>query len=88
MEEANETANSAKAKGPDFSGIVESNPCGFITRARLPEATGYLISSKWAAAMDSDPELDGIHGRFKIGRKVCYPVNEVVAFLKRKTLML
>ncbi len=73
---------------PDFSGIIRSNPCGFIPRQKILEATGGLIKPKYVANLDADREADGIKGRFKVGRKVCYPVHEVVAFLERRAQMI
>ncbi|GAB6147012.1 hypothetical protein [Desulfocicer niacini] len=79
---------SNKAKKPDFTGIIKNNPCGFITRQNILNATGGLISPKYAACLDSDPDAEGIKGRFKVGRKVCYPVHEVVGFLERRAQMM
>lgn len=73
---------------PDFSGIIKTNPCGFIPRQNIEKATNGLIKSKYAANLDADPDAEGINGRFKVGRKVCYPVHEVVAFLERRAQMM
>ena len=73
---------------PDFSGIIKSNPCGFIPRQNILVATGGLIKPKYVANLDADPDAEGIGGRFKVGRKICYPVHEVVAFLERRAQMI
>ncbi|MBF0259490.1 MAG: hypothetical protein HQK62_11730 [Desulfamplus sp.] len=70
---------------PDFSGIIKSNPSGFITRENIYKNTGGLISSRYLANLDSKGE--GIKGRFKIGRKVVYPVHAVVEFLEQRAIM-
>ncbi len=69
---------------PDFSGIIKSNPSGFITRENLEEATGGLYKGRLAANHDCRGE--GIAGRFKIGRKVAYPVHRVVEFLEQRAI--
>ena len=71
---------------PDFSGIIKSNPCGFIIREKIGQATGGLIKPKYAANLDSIGE--GIKNRFKVGRKVAYPVNAVVEFLEKRAQLI
>lgn len=75
--------NTASTK-PDFSAIIENCPCGFITRMEIENVTGGLLNPKSVANMDSDPEVEGIKGRFKVGRKVCYPVKYVIEFLESR----
>lgn len=87
MAKFNEIKKTNKVKKPDFSGIISCNPIGFVARQNIGKATGDVISPKYAACLDSDPDAEGIKGRFKIGRKVCYPVHEVVAFLERRTII-
>jgi len=70
---------------PDFSGIIKSNPCGFIPRQNIEKATNGLIKSKYLANLDSDPNAEGIKGRFRVGRKICYPVGAVVDFLEKRS---
>jgi len=71
---------------PDFSGIIKNNPCGYIIREKIGQATGGLINSRTAANLDCKGE--GIKGRFKIGRKVCYPVHALVEFLEERAEVL
>ena len=67
---------------PDFSPIIENNPSGWILRADLTEKTGGLLHSRTAANLDSLGT--GIPGRITMGRKVAYPVLNVVKFLEQR----
>lgn len=82
------STNRPAPQKPDFSGIIKNNPCGFITRKNIYEATGGIIKPKYAADLDANPDKDSINGRFSVGRKICYPVHEVVAFLERRAQMI
>lgn len=53
-----------------------------LTRQKITELTGGLISSKTLANLDS--ENDGIQPRLRIGKKVCYPKEAVILFLKNR----
>lgn len=70
---------------PDFSGIIKAYPCGFIPRMEIGKATGGLLSPEYMCNLDSNRDVEGIRGRFKVGRKVCYPVQSVVEFLEKRT---
>ena len=71
---------------PDFTPIIKMNPAGFILREKIEEGTGYLISRRNIANLDSKGE--GIKGRFRIGRKIAYPVQAVVDFLEERAEVL
>lgn len=68
----------------DFPRIVENCPSGIILRTKLSEATGGLINGRTMANLDCMGK--GIPGRFSIGRKVAYPVEAVVEYLKSKLI--
>ena len=70
----------------ELSKIIENNPVGFITRENIEQATGGLLHPRSMANLDCKGE--GIKNRFKVGRKICYPVCDVVNFLeqRKKTL--
>jgi hypothetical protein len=53
-----------------------------LTRNKIHELTGGLISAKTLANLDS--EGDGIYPRLRIGGKVCYPRDAVILFLKQR----
>ena len=54
----------------------------FITRDQLYEVTGGLIHPRTIRNLDSLGK--GIKGKFKIGRKVAYPIEEVINYLENK----
>lgn len=56
------------------------SPC--ITRDQLYKVTGGLIHPRTIRNLDSLGQ--GIKGKFFIGRKVAYPVEEVINFLEGK----
>jgi len=67
---------------PNFEHIIRNNPSGYIIRKNLSEKTGGLLHGRTMANLDSAGE--GIPGRISIGRKVAYPVQAVVDYLKSK----
>lgn len=70
------------ADTPDFSQIKNNNPSGYILRKDLTEKTGGLLHGRTMANLDSLGL--GIPGRLLIGkRKVAYPVQAVVEYLKK-----
>lgn len=60
-------------------------PFGYIPRADIGEATGNLLHPKTMANRDSARGGQQIRGAVKIGGKVCYPVDEVIAYIEAKT---
>lgn len=52
---------------------------GFVTREVVKEMTCGVMKPAYLAILDSRGQ--GIPGAFKIGRKQCYPVAEVVTWL-------
>jgi len=68
---------------PDFTQIIKNNPSGYILRTKLSEKTGGLLHGRTMANLDSMGDL-GIQGRISIGRKIAYPVEAVVEYLKSK----
>lgn len=67
---------------PDFTQIIKNNPSGYILRTKLSEKTGGLLHGRTMANLDSLGI--GISGKISIGRKVAYPVEAVVDYLKSK----
>lgn len=64
-----------------FENISRKAP-EIITRKKLHELTGGLVSVKTLANLDC--EGDGIQPRLRIGGKVAYPKEATIAFLKRR----
>lgn len=67
---------------PNFNRIIETNKCGFIPREKIGDVSNGVLSPSTMAKLDSLGQ--GIKGRFRIGRKVCYTPEAVVEFLTAK----
>ena len=66
----------------NFKLIFKDWQSPFITRDQLHKVTGGLIHPRTIRNLDSLGK--GINGKFNIGRKVVYPIEEVVKFLEDK----
>ena len=53
-----------------------------LTRNKIHELTGGLISAKTLANLDSEGE--GIHPRLRIGGKIAYPKEATITWLKQR----
>jgi hypothetical protein len=58
-------------------------PSPIVARTEIEKFTGGLISEKYQANLDSAGR--GPAGRIRIGRKVAYPVNEYLTWLKERS---
>lgn len=66
----------------NLSGMKEKWPSTIVAREEFRNFTGDTISEKYVANLDS--QMKGPEGRFKIGRKVVYPVNSVIEWLEAR----
>ena len=66
----------------DFNSIFKNWKSVFITRNQLFEISGGLLHPKTMRNLDSIGK--GISGKFSVGRKVAYPIENVAAFLASK----
>jgi len=57
-------------------------PSSVVARTEIRTFTGGLIKEKYMANMDS--QGTGPPGRFKIGRKVGYPVDSLITWLESR----
>ena len=71
---------------PDFSRLAERWPSPLIARGEVERFTGGIISTKYIANLDSQGK--GPQGRIRIGRKVAYPVSELVFWLEGRSQVL
>ena len=62
--------------------VLSSKSPEIITRKKLQELTGGLVSEKTLANLDS--EGVGIQPRLRIGGKVVYPKDAAIAWLKKR----
>ena len=58
-------------------------PSAWVARTESEKFTGGLIKEKYLANLDSAGL--GPSGRFRVGRKVVYPVAEFVKWLKQRS---
>jgi len=62
--------------------IIKNNPYGFILRPDLKEKTGGMLTGAYHKNLDYQGK--GIENKFKIGNTTAYPIDAVVAFVKKK----
>lgn len=65
-----------------FKSLADRWPSAFVAREKIGVFTGYILSPKTCANLDSQGK--GIEGRVKVGGKVCYPVDSVIKFIESK----
>ena len=73
----------AKMKVIDLSSLAEKWPSGLVPRQRISDFTMGLVKEHSLAMYDSLGA--GPKGRFKVGRKVVYPVKEVISWLEDRS---
>ena len=66
-----------------FQSMIERWPSPVVFRTESEKFTGGGISEKYLANLDSQGK--GPTGRFRIGRKICYPVTEFVEWLEKRS---
>ena len=67
---------------PNFLLLAKNWPSPFVARQQIEKFSGGILNSKSMANLDSLGH--GPRGRFKVGRKVAYPVSAVIAFLESR----
>lgn len=67
----------------DLSHLAEKWPSGWVSREKISDFTGGALSSGRLANLDSVGQ--GPPGRMKVGRKIVYPVDELVSWLEERT---
>ena len=71
---------------PDFSKLFEKWPSPLVARPEVSRFSGGILNSKTMANHDSNGT--GPAGRVKIGRKVAYPVDSLIAWLESRATRL
>ena len=69
-----------------FNEAAEKWPSSFVAREKISTFTGGAISSGHMANLDCLGE--GPEGRVRIGRKVCYSVTSLIAWLIKRSVAL
>ena len=67
-----------------FQSMADAWPSPIIARTESRAFTGGAISEKYLANLDSQGL--GPEGRFRVGRKICYPTSEFVKWLERRSV--
>lgn len=65
-----------------FENLAKKAP-ELLTRNKLQEITGGLVTAKTLANIDSENKT-GITPRLRVGGKVCYPKDAAIAWLKQR----
>jgi hypothetical protein len=70
----------------NFKELADRWPSAWVSRQEIGTFTGGVISEKYAANLDSRGL--GIKGRIRVGRKVCYPVSNLIEWLESRATRL
>jgi len=65
-----------------FEEMVKVWPSAIVARTEIYSFTGGLMSEKYIANLDS--QGNGPANRFRVGRKIAYPVIDVVKWLESR----
>jgi hypothetical protein len=66
--------------------LADKWPSPFVARQEIRQFSGGIISEKYIANLDSQGA--GPPGRIRCGRKIAYPVNQLVEWLEGRTVSL
>lgn len=70
-------------KESNFMSMAEKWPSSMVSRSEIKKFTGGIMSEKYIANLDSAGL--GPAGRVRVGRKVAYPVAELIAWLEARS---
>jgi hypothetical protein len=65
-----------------LKGMAEKWPSTLVVRNEIGKFTGGILQPRTMANLDSVGK--GPEGRFRFGRKVAYPVDSVIRFLRER----
>lgn len=66
-----------------FESLARKWPSAWVARTEIARFTGGLVSEKYLANLDSQGR--GPEGRFRLGRKIAYPVPCLLAWLQGRS---
>ena len=69
----------------DFSELAKKWPSAIVARNEIKRFSGGLLTPRYLSNLDSRGEGPR---RFRVGRKVCYYVQDVVEWLESRTVIL
>ena len=73
-----------KMAKPDLSQLAKSWPSPIVARSSIRDFSGGLILPGTLANLDSLGK--GPAGKFRVGQKVAYPVDEVIRWLESRLI--
>ena len=68
---------------PDLSILFKSWPSAYVAREETKRFSGGILNPKTLANLDSAGL--GPAGRFRVGRKIVYPVSSLIKFLEDRS---
>jgi hypothetical protein len=66
-----------------FEEMVSKWPSAIVARTEISAFSGGMVKEKYAANLDSAGL--GCPGRFRIGRKICYPATNLAKWLAARS---
>ena len=66
----------------NFEELAQKWPSAWVSRVEVKNFSGGTLNPKTMANLDSTGQ--GVEGRFRIGRQVVYPVNNLVDWMKAR----
>ncbi len=66
-----------------FQSLIDRWPSSLVSRTEINRFTGGIISERYIANLDSQGK--GPEGRIRVGRKIAYPVSELVSWLESRS---
>jgi hypothetical protein len=70
----------SQGKRSDLKSLADKWPSTLVARTEIKRFTGGILNEKTMANLDS-LQL-GPEGRIRIGRKICYPIESLIAWLE------
>ncbi len=69
-----------------FQEMLAKWPSAVVARTEIAVFSGGMMKEKYAANLDS--EGLGCKGRFRVGRKVCYPAKNLAEWLESRSAVI
>lgn len=67
---------------PDLSSLIESWPAPYVERQHVSTFSGGILHPRSMANFDA--KRKGPRGRIRIGKKIAYPVKELVEWMQSR----
>ena len=68
---------------PNLTSMADRWTCPYVARTQIGKFTGGLLSEKHLANLDYQGK--GPAGRIRCGRKIAYPVKQLLAWLEERS---